>query len=111
MMQHSWYSVISPEGCAAILWKQANEQTNTAAAKALRLTAQDNIDLGIIDRIIAEPLGGAHRAPGEAAANLERWIIDSLAELKSFTGEQLVEQRYQRFRKLGQVAESAGLAL
>jgi len=111
MMQHSWYSVISPEGCAAILWKQANEQTNTAAAKALRLTAQDNIELGIIDRIIAEPLGGAHRAPGEAAANLERWIIDSLAELKSFTGEQLVEQRYQRFRKLGQVAESAGLTL
>jgi acetyl-CoA carboxylase carboxyl transferase subunit alpha len=111
MMQHSWYSVISPEGCAAILWKQANEQTNTAAAKALRLTAQDNIDLGIIDRIITEPLGGAHRAPGEAAANLERWIIESLAELKSFSGEQLVEQRYQRFRKLGQVAESAGLTL
>ena len=111
MLAHSWYSVISPEGCAAILWKQANETTNTAAAKALKLTATDNIALGIIDKVIPEPLGGAHRAPAEAAANLEKWIISSLGELKSFTGVELVEQRYQRFRKLGQVAEQNGMEL
>lgn len=106
MLRHSWYSVISPEGCAAILWKQANEQTNTAAATALNLTAADNLKLGIIDQIIEEPLGGAHRAPVETASSLEKWITSTLAELKSFTGAQLVENRYQRFRKLGEVAEA-----
>lgn len=111
MLSHSWYSVISPEGCAAILWKQANETTNTAAAKALKLTAADNIALGIIDKVIAEPLGGAHRAPAEAAASLEKWITSSLGELKSFTGPELIEQRYKRFRKLGQVAEQNGVEI
>ncbi|MFN7633926.1 MAG: acetyl-CoA carboxylase carboxyltransferase subunit alpha, partial [Acetobacteraceae bacterium] len=73
MLQHAWYSVISPEGCAAILWKEANEQTNTAAAKSLKLTASDNIELGIIDDVIEEPLGGAHRNPKAMASDLADW--------------------------------------
>ncbi len=72
MLQNSWYSVISPEGCAAILWKQANEQTNTAAASALKLTAKDNLGLGIIDSIIPEPPGGAHRDPKATAPGVSR---------------------------------------
>jgi len=107
MLEYAWYSVISPEGCAAILWKQANEQTNTAAATALKLTSRDNIELGIIDSIIKEPVGAAHRHPAETAQALEKWITTSLAELKTMTGPDLVEKRYARFRQLGQVTEAA----
>jgi len=101
MLAFSWYSVISPEGCAAILWKQANEQTNTAAAEALKLTAKNNLELGIIDSIIDEPIGAAHRDPQQASANLSSWITMQLDELDTLPVEQLVEERYQRFRKLG----------
>lgn len=106
MLQHSWYSVISPEGCAAILWKQANEQTNTAAAESLKLTARDNLALGITDATIAEPVGGAHREPKKAAAALERWILDQVHELKQHNPTTLPKSRYERFRKLGEYAES-----
>jgi acetyl-CoA carboxylase carboxyl transferase subunit alpha len=101
MLQNSWYSVISPEGCAAILWKQANEQTNAAAAAALKLTARDNLALGIIDTIIPEPAGGAHRDPKATAQAVERWITDQLQELKRHNPAVLPEHRYERFRKLG----------
>ncbi len=101
MLQHAWYSVISPEGCAAILWKQANEQTNKAAASALKLTAADNLELGIIDAVIPEPPGGAHRDPALAAANLERWIVAQVMELRELNPDVLVEQRYARFRRMG----------
>lgn len=67
MMEHAWYSVISPEGCAAILWKEANEKTNTLAAQALSLTARQNLSNGIIDAIVPEPAGGAHRDPAQRA--------------------------------------------
>jgi acetyl-CoA carboxylase carboxyl transferase subunit alpha len=106
MLQHAWYSVISPEGCAAILWKTANEQTNNAAAIALKLTAQDNLSLGIIDAVIAEPIGAAHREPQRTAHALERWLTDQIMELKTHTAATLPESRYQRFRKLGQYVES-----
>ncbi|MCL4220334.1 MAG: acetyl-CoA carboxylase carboxyltransferase subunit alpha [Phycisphaerales bacterium] len=106
MLQYSWYSVISPEGCAAILWKQANEQTNSAAADALRLTARDNLELGIIDAIIPEPIGAAHRDPSGAAAALQVWITHQLDAICDLPIDQLVEQRYQRFRRMGQLAES-----
>jgi acetyl-CoA carboxylase carboxyl transferase subunit alpha len=105
MLQYSWYSVISPEGCAAILWKQANETTNTAAASALKLTAQDNLELGIIEKIIPEPLGGAHRDAHGAARNLEGWIVETLKTLQSVDPNVLVAQRYERFRRLGSVDE------
>ncbi len=101
MLQHAWYSVISPEGCAAILWKQANEQTNKAAASALKLTAADNLELGIIEAVIPEPPGGAHRDPALAAANLERWIVEQVMELRELNPDVLVEQRYARFRRMG----------
>jgi acetyl-CoA carboxylase carboxyl transferase subunit alpha len=110
MLQNAWYSVISPEGCAAILWKQANEQTNTAAARALKLTARDNLELGIVDEVIAEPLGGAHRDPALAAETLRKWIVAQLHELKRIDPDVLVKQRYERFRKLGTVRETSGEA-
>lgn len=107
MLQNSWYSVISPEGCAAILWKEANEQTNSAAAKSLKLTAKDNIGLGIVDDVIPEPAGGAHRDTRTTAANLQQWIVSRLADLKTINLDTLLEQRYQRYRRLGEFIESA----
>jgi acetyl-CoA carboxylase carboxyl transferase subunit alpha len=104
MMKHAWYSVISPEGCAAILWKEANEETNAAAASALALTANDNLSNGLIDAVIEEPLGGAHREPQEAAEHIRRWLVDRLRELKRFKPQTLVRLRYERFRKIGAVA-------
>ncbi len=105
MMRYSWYSVISPEGCAAILWKQANEKTNTEAATALHLTAENNLELGIIDDIIEEPMGAAHRDPDMAAANVQAWIEKQLDELVEIPVDELVEQRYQRFRRMGEYEE------
>lgn len=108
MLEHAWYSVISPEGCAAILWKQANEQTNAAAAKALRLTARDNLSLGIIDAVIPEPVGGAHRDPAAAAAAIERWILEAIDDLRHHNPATLPARRYDRFRKLGSYADVGG---
>lgn len=106
MLQHSWYSVISPEGCAAILWKEANEQTNQAAARSLKLTASDNLSLGIINEVIPEPLGGAHRDPRAAATNLLGWVLTQLNELGQIPMDELLKQRYERFRKMGTYLES-----
>ena len=111
MLQHAWYSVISPEGCAAILWKAANEQTNQAAAVALNLTARDNLRLGIIDDIIPEPPGGAHRDPAASAEGIEKWIAKVLPPLKRSKRENLPARRYDRFRKLGEFRESTGALL
>lgn len=105
MMRYAYYSVISPEGCAAILWKKAEPATNASAAQALRLTAEDNLRFGIVDDIIEEPLGGAHRAPEAAAANVQKWITDRLRELKRFKPSNLPPKRYERFRKLGEFVE------
>ncbi|MBX3357624.1 MAG: acetyl-CoA carboxylase carboxyltransferase subunit alpha [Phycisphaeraceae bacterium] len=106
MLQHAWYSVISPEGCAAILWKQANEQTNDAAARSLRLTARDNVELGIIDAVIPESLGGAHRDPAATAAAIEKWVVESLDELRRHNPATLPARRYERFRRLGSYSEN-----
>lgn len=108
MLQHAWYSVISPEGCAAILWKQANDQTNNSAAIALKLTASDNLSLGTIDAVIPEPLGGAHRDPPGAAKLLGHWIAEQLRELKTIAIDALLDRRYERFRKLGSVQTVVG---
>ena len=104
MMQYAWYSVISPEGCAGILWKEANAENNAQAANALKLTAADNLKLGTIDDVIEEPLGGAHRNPAASADKLEKHIIQSIRELKRFKIENLIEKRYQRLRKVGDLA-------
>jgi acetyl-CoA carboxylase carboxyl transferase subunit alpha len=106
MLRYSWYSVISPEGCAAILWKEANEQTNTAAAKSLRLTAADNLHLGIVDEVIEEPPGAAHRDPKATAAAIQSWIVTRLQELRQLDIDTLLEARYQRYRKMGSYLEA-----
>jgi acetyl-CoA carboxylase carboxyl transferase subunit alpha len=103
MMQYAWYSVISPEGCAAILWKTGNQAA--AAADQLHLTAGDNLKLGVVDEVIDEPLGGAHRDADAAAERLEQWIIRSIRELRRYKVDNLVNRRYERYRKLGQAAE------
>jgi len=105
MLSNAWYSVISPEGCAAILWKEANEQTNSAAAKSLKLTAKDNLSLGIVDDVIEEPVGGAHRKPQVTGAAIQAWILRELHELKALPLDTLLERRYQRYRKMGEFLE------
>lgn len=101
MLQNSWYSVISPEGCAAILWKVANDETNKAAATSLALTSRDNLKNKLIDAIIPEPIGGAHRNPEVTATNLEKWISDTLTDLERFNPQTLVQRRYEKFAGMG----------
>jgi len=99
MLEHAYYSVISPEGCASILWKGAEHAPR--AAEALKMTAPDLKRLGIIDDIVAEPAGGAHRDPTEAASLLKAYLVKSLRELSALPLDELVERRYQRFRRIG----------
>jgi acetyl-CoA carboxylase carboxyl transferase subunit alpha len=101
MLEHAYYSVISPEGCAGILWKVATEQTKPLAAEALRLTAHHLKELGVIDEIIPEPLGGAHRDHREMATALKSYLLRSLRELRLLPVEGLLEARYQKFRRMG----------
>lgn len=105
MLEYAWYSVISPEGCAAILWKTANKKTNSAAAAALKLTADDNKKLGTVDQVIEEPLGGAHRNPEEAGDRLEKYLVQTIRELKRFKPDNLINKRYQRLRHIGEYDE------
>ena len=107
MLQNSWYSVISPEGCAAILWKIANDETNRAAATALALTSRDNLNNGIIDAIIQEPIGGAQRDNQATANNLEKWIVDSITDLERFNPQTLVHRRYEKFAGMGVVSNDS----
>lgn len=99
VLENAYYSVISPEGCAAILWKERSRSPD--AAKALKLTAKDLFDMGIIDGIIKEPLGGAHRNPQEAAENIKTAIIKDLEALKRIPKPKLIEMRYAKFRSIG----------
>jgi acetyl-CoA carboxylase carboxyl transferase subunit alpha len=107
MLSNSWYSVISPEGCAAILWKEANEQTNSAAAKSLKLTASDNLSLGIVDDVIEEPAGGAHRDARVTALHLQAWIVKQIQHLRTVPVRDLLDRRYERFRRMGVYIEQA----
>lgn len=101
MLEYAYYSVISPEGCAGILWKEANEQTKRLAADALKLTARDLFKLRVIDDIIPEPLGAAHRDPRMMGNILKAYLLRYLREVSSMPMEELVEQRYQKFRRMG----------
>jgi acetyl-CoA carboxylase carboxyl transferase subunit alpha len=101
MLEHAYYSVISPEGCAGILWREANEETKPLAAAALKLTARDLARLRVIDDVIPEPLGGAHRDHREMAKTLKTYLLRYLRELKPLAVEDLLEQRYQKFRRMG----------
>jgi acetyl-CoA carboxylase carboxyl transferase subunit alpha len=99
MLEYSTYSVISPEGCASILWKSADKARD--AAEALGLTATRLLEHKLIDRIIAEPLGGAHRDPAAMAASLKQILLDELALLEQTNTDTLLENRYQRLRSYG----------
>ena len=104
MLENAYYSVISPEGCAAILWKERSRSPEAAAA--LKLTAKDLLEMHIIDGIIKEPLGGAHRNPQEAAENIKQAIKKDLSDLKRLSKDKLVELRYGKFRSIGVFKES-----
>ena len=99
MLQHSFYSVISPEGCAAILWKSAERRRY--AAEALKLTAPSLLKLGIIDDVIAEPVGGAHRDPERTMDSVEKYILNALDHLKRLTTNTVLRRRQERVRHLG----------
>ena len=99
MLQHAVYSVISPEGCAAILWK--NSSAAPDAAQAMKITAEDLKKLGVIDEIVAEPDGGAHADPAAAADTLGPYLERALKELQKLKPAQLVDERYKKFRKMG----------
>ena len=99
VLENAYYSVISPEGCAAILWKERSKSPDAAAA--LKLTAKDLFDMRIIDGIVKEPLGGAHRNPQEVAENMKKMIKRDLAALKSMQKDKLIETRYNKIRAIG----------
>ncbi len=101
MLEHAVYSVISPEGCASILWRDADRAPD--AAEALRLTAQDLMKLGVIDGIVPEPLGGAHREPKAALATVGSYIEKALTALRGTPGAELRQKRRQKFLDMGEV--------
>jgi len=105
MMQYSTYSVISPEGCAAILWKSAENAGE--AAESLAITASRLKTLGVIDKIVNEPLGGAHRDAAESAKSLKKQIQESLRGLQDLSAEQLLERRQERWVNYGKFKELA----
>jgi acetyl-CoA carboxylase carboxyl transferase subunit alpha len=106
MLEHAYYSVISPEGCAGILWK--SHQYAERAAKALRFTSKDLLGLGVVDQVIAEPLGGAHRDHHQTAARVKMFLGKTLRELVGVPLEKLVAERYEKFRRMGVFLEEAG---
>lgn len=99
MLEHAIYSVIPPEGCSAILWRESSRAKD--AAEVLRLTARDLLRFGIVDKIIPEPLGGAHRNYDEAAAAIKSAVMGMLGEIHALPVKVLIEKRYEKFRKMG----------
>jgi acetyl-CoA carboxylase carboxyl transferase subunit alpha len=105
MLENTWYTVISPESCSTILWR--TPEYKKQAAEALKLTAQDAVELGIIDGIIKEPVGGAHTQPEEMAKLLKKHLKKELAALKELSADELVNQRIDKYSKMGQYAIKA----
>ena len=106
MLQYAYYSVISPEGCAGILFKTANEETKPRAAEALRLTSEHLLKHGIVDDVLPEPVGGAHRNPRDMANTLRTYLVKQLQELSGLETKDLLEARYRKFRKIGNYLEA-----
>jgi acetyl-CoA carboxylase carboxyl transferase subunit alpha len=104
MFEHSVYTVASPEACASILWRDAGKAPE--AADALRITANDLQQLGVVDAILSEPSGGTHWAPLEAAETLKAAVLEHLLALESLSQEELLEQRYAKFRRMGRFLEA-----
>ncbi len=103
MLEHAYYTVISPEGCASILWRDAGKYAD--AAEALKITSKDLLELGIIDEEIPEPLGGAHKDYNETAASMKAAIEKYLNKLSNLSYDELRAQRYDKFRKMGKFIE------
>ncbi|MCK6456468.1 MAG: acetyl-CoA carboxylase carboxyltransferase subunit alpha [Phycisphaerae bacterium] len=103
ILEHAYYSVISPEGCAAILWKSAEHAAK--AAEALRLTSKELKRLRLVDDVLREPLGGAHRDPAGMAATVEKYIVETLRDLKRVKTDTLLRRRYKRWREIGSYFE------
>ncbi|MEM7480348.1 MAG: acetyl-CoA carboxylase carboxyltransferase subunit alpha [Acidobacteriota bacterium] len=103
MLEYAIYSVISPEGCAAILWKDQNKKPE--AAEALKVTAPDLLALGVVDEVVEEPIGGAHTDPADACRRVGDMLERSLDEVSALSVDERLDQRYQRFRKLGHFTE------
>jgi len=108
MLEHSYYSVISPEGCAGILWK--SHEFKEQAAEALRMTSKDLLKLKVVDEVVREPLGGAHRDHHAMAAMLKIYLRGQLRELVGMPIDRLLDARYQRFRRMGVFLEQAEAA-
>jgi acetyl-CoA carboxylase carboxyl transferase subunit alpha len=100
MQEYSVYSVIPPEGCAAILWRDANRKVEAAAA--LKITAPDLLELGLIDAIVPEPAGGAHNDHDRATALVDQALSQALAELSPLSVDERLDRRYDKFRRMGQ---------
>jgi acetyl-CoA carboxylase carboxyl transferase subunit alpha len=109
MFENSYYSVITPEGCAAILWKDNSPASLSKAVAALKVEAKDLEKLGAIDEVIPEPLGGAHNDPAQAAAALKYSLHKHLNDLRALDTEQLLETRYQRYRHIGSYEEAGSV--
>lgn len=105
MLEHAYYSVITPEGCASILWKDADKKVDAAAT--LKLNAENLLELGVIDAIIHEPLGGAHHDPSVAFQNVKKFILEQKEILSIIPKDILLEQRYLKFRRIGKFADGA----
>ncbi|HBR14403.1 MAG TPA: acetyl-CoA carboxylase carboxyl transferase subunit alpha [Candidatus Omnitrophica bacterium] len=103
ILQHAYYSVISPEGCASILWR--NSVKAPEAAEALKITSEHLLKFGIVDDVIPEPLGGCHREPETVALNLKKVLLRYIKELSALSQEELLENRYNKFRKIGAFIE------
>ncbi len=103
ILQHAYYSVISPEGCASILWRNAVKAPE--AAQALKITGNYLLEFGIVDEVVEEPLGGAHKSPDVVAENLKACLLKHIKELQSATKEELLANRYEKFRKIGHYQE------
>jgi len=103
ILENAYYSVISPEGCASILWRDSTKAPE--AAEALKLTAFDLLELGVVDEVIKEPLGGAHTAPQQMAETLKEAILMHFKELLKVPLETLLEKRYEKYRCIGKVNE------
>jgi len=103
MFEHAVYSVITPEGCAAILWKDAGQKERAAAS--LRLTSEDLLELGLIDEIVAEPMGGAHTDPAGAARSLHAVLSKAVAELVALDVDELIDLRTQKYCNMGRFSE------
>lgn len=107
MLEHAYYSVISPEGCAGILWKAATDETKPRAADALKLTSKHLKALNVIDDVLTEPLGGAHREPRAMATTLKSYVLKAIRELRIKKPERLLDDRYDKFRQMGVYVEES----